>query len=136
MAATTQDRATNRREGVFREYPVKASAVINAGSIVVIDATGYAVPASTAAGLKGPGRADEAVDNSSGGNGDKTVRVRVDGAYNYVDEADTTAMDRTHLGETVYLTDDQTVTLTSTGRSVAGTLFDFDADGPWIRFAQ
>lgn len=134
MTALAADRNTHRREGAFRHYPVKASTEIFKGSIVVIDSSGYAVPASTATGLVGPGRAEEHVDNSDGANGDKTVRVRRDGAYHYVDAADATAMDRTAIGDPVYATDDQTVTLTSTGRSQIGTLADFDDRGPWIAF--
>lgn len=136
MVALANDRHTIRREGAFREYPVKADAVIHKGAIVVIDGTGYAVPASTATGLVGPGRAEEAVDNTGGANGDLMVRVRFDGLYHYVDAADATAMDRTAIGDPVYATDDQTITLTSTGRSEIGTLADFDADGPWIRFKR
>jgi hypothetical protein len=37
------------------------------------------------------------------------------------------------VGATAYITDDQTVNKTATGKSAAGKLVKLDSDGAWVR---
>ncbi len=104
MAALTQDRATPYREGIEIEFPVAASTTIYAGSLVCGNAAGYAVPASDTAGLKFLGVALEKVDNTSGSNGAKKVRVRRTGVFEFNAASITPAM----LGDPMYAKDDNT----------------------------
>ncbi len=104
MAALTQDRATPYREGVEIEFPVAAGAKIFAGSLVCCNAQGYAVPGADTAGLKFLGVALEQVDNSTGANGAKRIRLRRTGVFEFNAASITQAM----VGDPMYVKDDQT----------------------------
>ena len=80
MSALTRDRATPYREGIEVEYPVAANMKIYAGSLVCVNAAGYAVPAADTSGYRFAGVALEQVDNSDGG---KNVRVRRAGVFEF-----------------------------------------------------
>lgn len=112
----------------YLDLPVKAATIIPAGALVVVDATGYAVPASSATGLRAAGRAARRVDNSGGANG--TKRIRVDrGAFPANNATAGDAVTQADLLADVYFLDDNTYTRTSTGRSIAGKLVGFDESG-------
>lgn len=134
MTALTQDRDTPARDGFAFSDPVAADAVIFAGAIICLDATGYAVPASTATTLTARGRAQHPIDNTGGEDGDRAV-VSERGVYRYENDG-TDTIDISHVGQTAYLVDDQTVADTDgTGtRSAAGTIRAVDDDGVWIEF--
>ena len=134
MAALTKDRDTRERPGALRAPGVAAGAKIFAGSLVVLDG-GYAKPGATATGLVAIGRAEEMVDNTSGGNGDVTVTVKR-GVFRFANSAAAEAITAAEIGSDCYVVDDQTVAKTSdtNTRSVAGTVHDVDADGVWVEF--
>jgi hypothetical protein len=97
------------------------------GALVVINA-GFAAPGTAATGLIAVGRADETVDNTSGSDGAVRVKVRP-GTFTWDNATSTDACAAADRGKTVYVLDDHTVTITSTGHSAAGKLVDIDADG-------
>lgn len=135
MTALSSDRNVNRRSCGRRVFPVAASVVLFAGALVAINASGYAVPGSTATTLKGVGVATGRVDNSAGTAG--ALSVEVSGAcWPFKNSASTDAITRADIGKTVYIVDDQTVALTSgsSTRSLAGgQVWDVDVDGTvWI----
>jgi hypothetical protein len=137
MAPLTQDRlATAARSGDTRELPVKAATKIYAGSLVAIDASGWAVPMATATTLKGAGRAEQQADNSAGANGDIRVKIGA-GIYRFANSASTDTITLSDIGADCYGVDDQTVAKTSgsSTRSVAGKVFDVDALGVWVKFS-
>lgn len=111
-------------------FPVKASTKIYKGSLVVLNA-GYAAPGSTATGLIAVGRAKKTVDNTSGANGDLSIEVE-EGIFKWAN-AGGDAVVAADVGSTVYITDDQTVNHTSTGKSAAGKVTQLDTDGVWVR---
>lgn len=133
MTALAADRNTPRREGVDYSDPVAATTVIFAGGIVVLDSSGNAAPGTTATGLVPRGVAQEQVDNNPGAAGDKNVLSRK-GVFRFVNGA---SIDRTDIGGTAYIVDDQTVHSTDgTGtRSALGTIVDVDADGVWVEIS-
>ncbi len=135
MAALTADRNTLARSGDVREPPVKASTLLYAGGMGAIDASGYAVPASTSTTLKVLGRTAQRADNSAGANGDIRARIET-GIFRYANSTSTDAIALTDVGANCYAVDDQTVAKTSGSntRSVAGTIFDVDALGVWVKF--
>jgi hypothetical protein len=104
MTALAKDRATAYREGREIELPVAAATTIYAGALVMISATGYAIPGADTAGCKFGGVAMEQVNNSAGAAGAKTVRVRRSGVFEFAASSITQAM----LGDAMYLVDDQT----------------------------
>ncbi|KMO32487.1 hypothetical protein [Methylobacterium aquaticum] len=137
MAALTADRlATVQRPGSTREPPVKGGVVIWQGGMVAIDATGLAVPAAAVAAHRVIGITKARADNRSGADGD--IRVRAEpGIYRFANSAAADAIALTDIGQPAYVVDDQTVAKTSNSnaRPVAGTIFDVDAQGVWVRFA-
>jgi hypothetical protein len=113
-----------------------AGTKIFAGAMVALDASGNAIPFATATTLTGIGRAQRTVDNGSGAAGDKTVKVDA-GIYRYANSAGGDEISASDIGADCYGVDDQTVARTDgTGtRSVAGKIFDVDAEGVWVAFS-
>lgn len=136
MAALTQDRHTHERPGLLREPPVKGATTVFAGGMAGIDATGFAVPMATATGLKCLGRAEERADNSAGANGDIRVEVAA-GIFRFANSSAGDAIALTDIGADCYAVDDQTVAKTNgtNTRSVAGKVWDVDAQGVWVKFS-
>ncbi|MBI1262957.1 MAG: hypothetical protein GC184_14665 [Rhizobiales bacterium] len=128
----TADRDTAAREGSGVSHPVKAATKIFAGALVCLDAAGWAVPGSAATTLKAVGRAEERVDNSAGANGDLTIQIKR-GVFRFKNSG-TDAIDRSDIGATAYVQDDETVAATDgTGTlSAAGKIIDLDAAGVWV----
>ena len=135
MASLTQDRPTLRRDGEGLDPPVAAATRIFAGAIVCINAAGFAVPGATATTLKAVGAADDRADNLAGAAGDIRVKVRK-GTFRYANSASADLIALADVGSDCYVVDDQTVAKTSGSntRSVAGKVFDVDADGVWVKF--
>ena len=135
MPALIQDRATLRRPGEQIEPPVGANARIYAGSLVAINAAGFAVAASTALGLAACGCAEHRADNTGGPAG--AIRVRVSTRPSqFANSAAADAITLADLGKDCFIVDDQTVAKTDGAgtRSRAGRVFDVDADGVWVDF--
>ena len=101
MSALTRDRATPYREGIEVEYLVAANTKIYAGSLVCVNAAGYAVPAADTSGYQLAGVALEQVDNSDGG---KHVRLRRAGVF----EFDAVSISQDMVGKPMYAADDHT----------------------------
>lgn len=132
MGALTADRNTPERDGKSAVYPVAAGAKIYQGSLVVLDG-GVAKPGFTAAAVVAVGRAEAAVDNTAGQDGDETILV-TKGVFRFSNLA-TDPVTLAEVGSSCYIVDDQTVAKTSgTGaRSVAGTVLDVETAGVWVR---
>lgn len=135
MAALTQDRDTHQRYKP-RLIPLKlaASTLIYNGSVVALNAAGYAVPASDTAGLIVVGRAESQVDNSSGADGDAEIVVSP-GVFKLGTTGANAAV-QADVGDNVYVLDDQTVVKAAgvTNNIVAGIMEELDGDGDvWVR---
>ena len=133
MPFLTGDRDTSRRENIYRNFPVKGATRLFAGSIVCIDATGFAVKGATSATLKAVGRAEEAVDNTLGADG--ALRVPVgSGVFRYANSAAADLITLADVDAACFIVDDQTVAKTSATatRSQAGIIRDVDAGGVWV----
>lgn len=128
----SRDRNTPERSGLLLDLPVAANAVIHGGSLVVVNAAGYAVRGSTALNLRAAGRADEAVDNTGGADGAATVRVSRS-TFKFRNSA-TDPIGQAHLLGDAYVEDDETVAATNGGntRSRAGKILALDSDGVWV----
>jgi hypothetical protein len=86
------------------DYPVAASTKIYAGSLVCVNADGFAVPAADTSGYVFVGVALEQVDNSAGANGAKNLRVRRQGVF----EFDAASITQAMVGDPMYAVDDHT----------------------------
>lgn len=110
MPALTADRNTERKDGVLVPTPVIQNDCIYGGSLVAINAAGYALPGSDTAGLIFHGIADARADNSTGANGAINVIARRRGLFLF---ALATPITIANVGDNVFLVDDQTVDLTA-----------------------
>lgn len=132
MAALTADRNTPLRTSGVESHPVKGATIIFGGALVCLDASGRAVPGSTATGLIARGRSEENVANA-GADGAENVKVR-QGIFRWNNSAAADAITRAEIGDPAYIVDDQTVAKTNgtNTRSAAGTIRDVDAQGVWV----
>ncbi|AUZ85855.1 hypothetical protein [Methylophaga nitratireducenticrescens] len=132
MTALIKERNTPERGQLTIGHPVEATTILFAGSIGVLNASGNAISAATATGLKAPGRVEQTVDNSSGAAGDEIVTFKK-GTFCYNNDG---SINRTHIDGFAYIVDDQTVAATDGGgtRSEAGKIEDVDATGVWVTF--
>lgn len=136
MTATAVPRDTKAREGKIRNMPLAAVKCL-AGTIAARNATGFATPGATATTLRGIGIFRSTVDNSGGAAGDLTVDVERGVWGPFANSASGDLIARADIGNDCYIVDNQTVAKTdgSTTRSIAGKVFDVDADGVWVEFA-
>jgi len=126
------DRDTARKDGITLGIKVAAATSIDAGKLVAINATGFGVPASDAAGLKVVGVAQETIDNSAGGNGDKSVLIMRKKAFHLANAA-TNAVAAAHIMTNVYVKDTATVSSNGgTNSIVAGLCIEVDGAGVWV----
>lgn len=133
MAALTKDRNTLRKDNQVHSDPVAASTKIFAGSLVCLNASGYAVPGSVSTTQKARGVAQEQVDNSTGTAGAQRVETRR-GVFKFGNSAAADEITIADVGANCYIVDDQTVAKTNgtNTRSIAGKIDSVDSDGVWV----
>lgn len=108
MSVLDQDRATERREGLSVDYKVINADIIYGGSLVCVNAAGYALPGGNTAGQIFVGVAEERADNLLGAAGALSVSVRRKGLFRF---ASVSNLSIANVGDNVYVSDDQTVGL-------------------------
>lgn len=104
----------------FHDAAMIAADTIYEGAAVGDNGSGYARPLVAADPFLG--FAFETADNESGAAGDKRCKVRSEG-YIEIPVVGATGVD--DIGESVYASDDDTFTLTSTSNSLIGTVIDY-----------
>lgn len=103
--AVTANQVVKRQDGVRRSYPVAASTRIYEGTLVFVNAAGYADD-DTATGVNGfVGVAVAEADNSSGSNGDINVEVFTEGDF----ELTSSGLAQTDVGMPAYADDNYAV---------------------------
>ncbi|MGE4323982.1 MAG: hypothetical protein AB7E60_13265 [Sphingobium sp.] len=128
---------TKTRQRAGDQFVRKMGAVkIHGGTIVMLNATGFATSGATATGQIADGVAMETVDNSGGAAGDKSIRTEK-GVFCFENSTAADAITIADIGDNCYIVDNQTVAKTdgSASRSVAGKIMDVDAEGVWVLFA-
>jgi hypothetical protein len=128
--AATKGIDTPEHPGVLVPLKMAAGAKIFAGTIVAINAGGFAVAGSDTAGLVGIGRAEETVDNTTGANGDLSINVRR-GVFRWANSTDN-PLTQAALGTIVFVEDDNTVAVSTDHAVKAGTVIRIDAEGYWV----
>ena len=124
MALTQGRNTTEFSDGRTLILPVKGGTIIFDGAFVAVDATGMAVPGAKATGLIAAGRAEEFVDNTLGADGDTTIKVRR-GVFKW-NNAASGAVTHKDILKSCYFVDDETVTATATGSSIAGKIIGLE----------
>lgn len=113
--------------------PVAAETSITEGTMVAINSSGYAVPAAKSTGLTAAGCAVAPADNLTGAAGDVMVEVHR-GAF--VWDNDSTSIAATDILKDCYFAGPTSVTITSTGSSVAGKILAVDPEGVTVEMAM
>lgn len=133
MTAATKNRNTPHRLGLSRGHLVAAATECFAGTIAVINATGFVESGTTATGLTAAGVFEHYQDNTAGADGDQVVEVKRGNFYlaNSAGADEITAAD---VGQVCFIVDNQTVAKTdgTTTRSPAGIVDDVDDNGVWV----
>jgi len=101
------------------EGRVKGGAKIWEGALCAVDATGHVIPGASATGLVCIGVAKRTYDNTAGADG-AIIGEFWQGCQRFENATAGDAVTQAEVGRPVYILDDQTVTKTATGRSVAG----------------
>lgn len=131
MAALTEDRNTPYMEGKRFGAPVAAGVRIYAGALVVANATGYAAPGTASDAVTYLGRAEEAVDNTGGADGAKTVIIRRGVAFCWANST-SDPVTQASLGKPCYIVDDQTVAATAKDHAPAGIVLGLEGNSVWV----
>lgn len=136
MAALTGDRNTARSVPGQRNFPVAAGVCIWRGSLVALDATGYARPARATATDIIVGRAMFRADNTGGAAGAISIEVEYDQVIALDNSGGGDAIALTDIGKDCYAVDDHTVALTdnSAARPKAGKIQNVTTAGVWLAF--
>ena len=127
MTALTKDRHTPERDGRLVSDPLAAGVVIYAGAMYVLDASGRATPATAAATT--PVRA-VARKRAMYAAGDYATDGAL-GVFRFDNSAGADEIKPADIGAACYAADDQTVK--KAGDCRAGTVFDVDPTGVWVR---
>ena len=141
------ERIGNERTGCSNiVLPVAAGQEIMPGTMVALNADGYAVPASKAENLIIAGVAQARADNRLGADGAKVVKIGVfepasgDNGAKVVGVrrgafvmANDKTIKQTDLLKTAYVSDATTLTLTAEGSSPAGQILEVMDDGVTVK---
>lgn len=132
--ALAANKQTKIKDGLFQSYGVAASTTIYAGSLVMANAAGNALPGADTAAMAFVGVATDKVNNSAGLAAALDVKVRRTGnvLVKYTGAAP-------KVGERVYLSDDETVAVaaTTTNDITCGVATTLGAGGTvWIDIAK
>lgn len=124
------DRRVPMRDAVDRRFPTAAAQTIYVGSITCINASGLAVKATTATGLKCVGISKDQIVNSTTEDYVSTRR----GTFPFKNSASGDAVTLADIGSDCYIVDDETVAKTngSNTRSICGKVFDVNEDGVYV----
>lgn len=120
------DRVANEKvSGKNMNLLVAANTAIKEGTMVAVNADGYAVPAFKTAGLMVAGCAMRYTDNTDGADGAASVPVRR-GVFVWDNDG---SIEVTDILKDAYAADEKTVTINADGSSRAGKILAVDSDG-------
>ena len=122
MAALTKNRKTAERIPALRQFT--AGSLIFAGSLVALNASGKAVPASNTSGLTVIGVAQ--TQTKEGG------MVTVKSGCFRLANSESAAVTLSEVGDDCFVADDQTVAKSGSNSVVAGKVYDLDSKGVWV----
>lgn len=142
MALTTPRNTPRRMTADFvnsTSVLTAASQTFYPGALVALNASGYLVPASTATTLTAVGVIGEQpflVPATSYVSGAVAGVLRLEvqkGVFKFTNQSND-LITQAEIGKVCYMTDDETVCKTGTGKSIAGTVWEIDPDdgGVWV----
>ena len=128
------ERNTWRKDGLLIPFLVSAGAKIYGGTMVAINATGFAVPADAGTetdSLAVIGVSDGLVDNTGGADGAATVLVHR-GAGFFLANSSASPVTQALVGRGCQVEDCVTVSADATAKRTAGTVMEVSPDGVWV----
>lgn len=131
--ALSAPRNTRQRDGGSIVLKAAASTKYWPGALIARDANGRAVNGAASTTILGVGRCARLVDNSAGAN--DALDVQIDkGIFLFKNSSAGDLIADADIGNNCFIVDDETVAKTNgtNTRSVAGKVFDVDADGVWV----
>lgn len=140
MTALSAARNTPRRGdaavNTLLELKAKASQTFYTGALVMVNASGYALPGAVAASQRAAGVFDGDTATSGSTDGATTIRVRR-GTFKFANYG-SDAVTQAEVLSDCYIYDDQTVAKTSATntRSVAGKVIQVESDGVWVEIGN
>lgn len=117
------------RMGKFLVLQVAENTTIEAGHMVAVNSSGYAVAASKTENLKVAGLAEESVTTGAGETAEITVRR---GCFLLANGTSDDALGQADMLGDCYVVDSLTVGAVSTGSSKAGKVLGFEDGGVWV----
>ena len=123
MALTANRDLDHYIDQELRTFKVAGSTHIYKGALIGLNTSGYARP--LVAGDPFVGIAYEEIDNSSGANGDLSVRVYTLGDFGHA----LAGASQAQVGDAVYASADDTLTFTAAGNSYVGVAVDVPSSG-------
>lgn len=137
IAATGRRLTTKRGESLspmrLTEFSVTATKHVKAGGMVMLVAAGTVEPGAAGTGNVCLGVSQSDVDNSLSLSPAPSAHIET-GIWSMFQTG--TTITKSHVGTTVYMADDQTVTLSDSGNSPAGTCVGIDDDGTSVLVAM
>lgn len=123
MTALTKDTTRVYELGNINELPAAAGELIYQGAAIGCDSSGYAKTLED--GDTFAGFAEENLDNAAGSDGAKNVRIRKQGSI----LLEISGISLADVNKSVYATDDNTFTLSSTNAVYIGQISRIDESG-------
>lgn len=105
MSATTEDRATEARDGNTQRAPVTAGGALLVGVMAVWASDGFVANGTDTSGVVFAGVVRADADNTGGADGDEVGELFIAGAFKF----NHSGLAVTDIGRTLYLVDNQTV---------------------------
>lgn len=133
--ALTKNTNVPERSGDTLILPVAANVRLFGGALCALTAAGLATPGAVSTTLKGVGRVKDEANNTGGAASAINVEVEK-GVFRFKNSSAADLITRADIGNNAFIVDDEIVAKTNGGgtRSIAGQIFDVDAQGVWIKF--
>lgn len=133
MTALSADKDVQERQSAFSQLvgdagsgTPNASSVFYKGALVCYDTSDNTIkPGATSTTHIALGRCEQ---SAAAGEAEE-LRIR-SGIFKFENEG--SSIDNGDVGSLCYVTDDQTVNISATGRSVAGRVYKVESDGVWV----
>jgi len=121
VTALSSNFDAQRKDGLLLSYGVEESTVVYKNGLVCANSGGYVQPGADISGMAFVGVAYEKCDNSSGIDGEHSLRIWKNGSFIF--NAGFTVL-QSHIGDEVYIADDNTVNTTSTNLVKCGVIVE------------
>lgn len=134
MTSINKERGIARWPADIVTVPLAAGSKVFYGTLVAVNAEGFGVPGEASPGLTYVGAAEATVDNTAGGDGGASVKVRRPWPHAMKWDNDG-SITQANFMQLAYIVDNCSVGATDGvgTRSAAGTIVGIESDGVWVQ---